>query len=69
MVLGSFVLIEMQVFQLHIIIKKFQDRITHLFKMAQAGKKSKPKPKPKNQTKHKTSPLVLGNVCTGNDSL
>ena len=45
MVLDCFVLIEMRVFQLDIIIKKFQDQIMHLLKMAQASTKQ-PNPKP-----------------------
>lgn len=45
MVLDCFVLIEMWVFQLDIIIKKFQDQIMHLLKMAQASTK-KPNTKP-----------------------
>lgn len=39
MVLECFVLIEMWVFQLDIIIKKFQDQIMHLLKMTQVSTK------------------------------
>lgn len=60
MVLGCFVLIEMWVFQLDVIIKKFQDQIMHILKNG-SGKHQK--------TQQKSSLWGLGKVCIGNASL